>query len=108
MSVVFLVIGCAMNLALLVYGWWRPNWPRSPLRCALFGHQIEVLQYFEDHARRIVCHRCDGCWVHKMSGEFAGVCLRWDDDFAELYESMGYPIRRWPNPGAKTPYRSRW
>ena len=109
MSVAMLVIVCVVNLALLVAGVTADHWwPRVTWRCKLRGHELEVLQFFGEHARRVVCYRCGGDWVHEVRGEFAGVCLRWDADFAELYDAMGYPIRRWPRPGIESPYRSRW
>ncbi len=90
---VFLVL---LSPALVFVGMWIWVTEWRPTRCGIFGHKLEVLQFFGKHACRLVCHQCGGQWVHKVLGDMQGASFPWDDDFAELYSTLGYPIRRWP------------
>ena len=69
------------------------------LGCWLFGHRVEVVQHFGDHATRLYCHDCKRQFVRKERGEWQGATLEWDEDFADLYRMMGHPIRDWPGGG---------
>lgn len=74
------------------------------LICFLFGHRLDVLQYFGKEACRVVCRRCLGDWaVHKAINvlrkgqqDTVRVVVPWDGEFAEMYELFGYRIRQWP------------
>lgn len=86
----------ALSVTMLALRAWiigfRPN------RCGFFGHRMEVLQHFAT-AQRLVCHQCRAQWVTPTHGEFAGYLFKWDADFADFYEMLGYPIRKWPKEG---------
>lgn len=50
--------------------------------CFLLGHQYYIVQRFSSHARRIGCAKCKQTW---SMNDNVMACLKWDEEFANLY-----------------------
>lgn len=70
---------------------WRGAEENSMVRitCLLGFHKYKVVMNFGAQERMLWCPRCKKHWAMSDRDQ---VILEWDNDFTELYESMGYVI----------------
>lgn len=50
--------------------------------CLIGGHSLEVLRkYSWSQTQKVQCFHCGRIFAYKVSGEFAGALLRWNDEW---------------------------
>lgn len=73
-------------------GWRFLWWSIEECLCFVFDHRLTVIQEFSSNQRRVGCLRCRHEWaMHDGHQAF----LPWDDDFVDLYHTLGYHILKW-------------
>jgi len=60
------------------------------LICWILGHEYFVIQTFGRTSRRVGCKKCKKQWG---MNDRVKVFVRWDGEFAEMYEMFGYKIK---------------
>lgn len=60
---------------------------RQRLRCWFQGHKFHVDKEFSPWSRRL---RCDCCGERYAMNDNLGVCVRWHDDFEDMYRRLGW------------------